>query len=464
MTGFGLDHSMTTPLGIRTSMRLGVKQPEVRALLGRLLMAGVHAVDPAVAVQRWVKRSGHTLTVGPRRYDLRHYQRLVAVGAGKASAHMAAALEEILGNRLTGGMVVVKYGHACATKTIAVSEAGHPVPDQAGQHAAEQLRTLISELSPKDLLVVLLSGGASSLLPAPVGGLTLTDKQRTTQLLLRSGAVIQEINTVRKHLSALKGGRLAAATQARVVSLILSDVIDDDLGTIASGPTAPDPTTYAEASHILRRHGIWNRVPARVRQYLLQGTRGLYPDSPKPGAQLFRRVQNQIIGNNTAAVEAVAHEARRSGLRPLVLSTSMTGEAREAARLFGGMAREIVATGRPVMRPACVIAGGEFTVVVRGNGKGGRAQEFALAAAPEIAELPNVWVAAFGTDGTDGPTDAAGAVVDGRTVARAVSLGLDPMAAMACNDAYPFFKRIDQLIMSGPTGTNVNDLYLLIVL
>jgi glycerate-2-kinase len=294
--------------------------------------------------------------------------------------------------------------------------------------------------------------------------LTLTDKQRATQLLLRSGAVIQEINTVRKHLSALKGGRLAAATQARVVSLILSDVIDDDLGTIASGPTAPDPTTYAEASHILRRYGIWNRVPARVRQYLLQGTWGLHPDSPKPGARLFRRVQNQIIGNNTAAVEAVAHEARRSGLRPLVLSTSMTGEAREAARLFGGMAREIVATGRPVMRPACVIAGGEFTVSVRGNGKGGRAQEFALAAAAEIAELPNVWVAAFGTDGTDGPTDAAGAVVDGRTVARAVSLGLNPMAAMARNDAYPFFKRIDQLIVSGPTGTNVNDLYLLIVL
>jgi glycerate-2-kinase len=296
-----------------------------------------------------------------------------------------------------------------------------------------------------------------------VAGLTLADKQQTTQLLLRSGAGIQEINTVRKHLSALKGGRLAAATQATVISLVLSDVIGDDLGTIASGPTAPDPTTYAEAIRILRRYGIWDAVPAGVQQHLLQGRRGLHAESPKPGARLFRRVQNYVIGNNMAAVDAVAREATRAGLRPLVLSTSLTGEAREAARVLGGIAREIAATGRPIKPPACVIAGGELTVSIRGNGTGGRAQEFALAMVPEIAGLSNVWVAAFGTDGTDGPTDAAGAVVDGRTAARADSLGLRAMDFLARNDAYPFFRRLDQLIVSGPTGTNVNDLYLLVV-
>ncbi|MGH7233665.1 MAG: glycerate kinase type-2 family protein [Nitrospiraceae bacterium] len=435
----------------------------MRALMGRLLTAALNAVDPAIAVRRCVRRRRSSLSIGPHYYDLRRYRRLVAVGAGKASARMASALEDVLGDRLTDGMIVVKYGHACVTRAIEVLEAGHPVPDRAGQQAAERLLQLIGGLSSADLLFVLLSGGASSLLPAPVPGVTLSDKQRITQLLLRSGAGIQEINTVRKHLSSLKGGRLAAATPARVISLILSDVIGDDLGTIGSGPTAPDPTTYASAVHILRRYAIWDRVPARARQYLLEGRRGLRAESPKPGAPVFTRVQNQIIGNNNAAVEAVAREAAREGFRSMVLSTSLTGEARETARFFGALAREIVTTARPARPPVCVIAGGELTVSVRGDGKGGRAQEFALAAAREISGLPNVWVAAFGTDGTDGPTDAAGAVVDGRTMARAASLGLSPVDALVNNDAYPFFKRLDQLIVSGPTGTNVNDLYLLIV-
>ncbi|HJU05207.1 MAG TPA: glycerate kinase [Nitrospiraceae bacterium] len=444
-------------------MIIGVEQPAVRALFHRLLTAALQAVDPALAIHHSVTRRGFHLKVGPRRYDLRQYKRLIAVGAGKASAPMAAALEERLGNRLTGGLVVVKYGHGCATRTIEVVEAGHPVPDQAGQRAVQQVLGLAAGLSRHDLLFVLLSGGASSLLPAPVPGLTLADKQETTQLLLKSGAGIQEINTVRKHLSSIKGGRLAAATRATVISLVLSDVIGDDLGTIASGPTAPDPTTYADAIRILRRYGIWDVAPLGVRQHLLQGRRGLHAESPKPAARLFRRVHNHVIGNNQAAVDAVAREATRAGLRPLVLSTSLTGEAREAARVLGGIAREIATTGRPIRPPACVIAGGELTVSIRGNGTGGRAQEFALAIAPEIAGLPDVWVAAFGTDGTDGPTDAAGAVVDGRTVARAEALGLRPLDFLMQNDAYPFFKRLEQLIVSGPTGTNVNDLYLLLV-
>lgn len=451
-------------------MRIGVRQPQVRALLGRLLTAALRAVDPGGAVRRAVRRTGPVLQVGGRRYDLREYERVAVVGAGKAAARMAAALEDAIGigkpggPALAGGLVVAKYGHTIPTKTITVLEAGHPVPDRAGQQAAARLLRLVSGLTRHDLLFVLLSGGASSLLPAPAPGLTLMDKQRTTRLLLRSGAPIQEINAVRKHLSAIKGGRLAAATHATVVSLILSDVVGDDLGTIASGPTAPDPTTYADASAILRRYGLWEAMPARVRVYLRTGQRGGYEDTPKPGAALFRRVQNHLIGNNRDAVEAGARVARRAGLRPLVLSTSLGGEAKEVAKAFGAIAREIVLSGQPVGRPACVLAGGELTVTVRGSGRGGRAQEFALAAAFEIAGLPKIWVAACGTDGTDGPTDAAGAVVDGKTLARAERRGRDPQSSLLRNNAYPFFKTLGGHIMTGPTGTNVNDLYLLLAL
>jgi len=445
-------------------MQIGVRQPRVRALLARLLEAGLHAVDPAAAVRRHVRRAGIRLHVGRQRHDLREYSRVVAVGAGKASARMGMALEGALGDRLVGGLVVVKYGHTAPTKTIEVVEAAHPVPDQAGRRAAARLLALAGSLTPNDLLFVLLSGGASSLLPAPAPGLSLRDKQQATRLLLRSGATIQEINTVRTHLSAIKGGRLAASTPARVVSLILSDVIGDDLGTIGSGPTAPDPTTYKEACMVLRRYRLWQAVPTRVRSHLLDGRRGMHADTPKPGSRLFRRVQNQLIGNNSQAVEAVARAAKQAGLCPLILSSTLTGEATGAAREFGAIAREIASSGRPVARPACIIAGGELTVTVRGNGTGGRAQEMALAAALEIAGLPNVWIAAFGTDGTDGPTDVAGAVVDGQTVAHAARAGLNIASALRRNDAYPFFKKLDRHITSGPTGTNVNDLYLLIAL
>jgi len=443
-------------------MRIGVRQPQVRAFLTRLLKAGLAAVDPVCAVRRNVKRVDTIIQVGRRRYDQREYRQVVAVGAGKAAARMGAALENLLGNRLGSGLVVVKYGHVTETRMIEVLEAGHPLPDRSGQKAAERLLGLVRKLAPNDLLFVLLSGGASSLLPMPAGGLTLADKQKVTQLLLRSGAGIQEINTVRKHLSAIKGGRLAAATAARVVSLIMSDVIGDDLEAIGSGPTAPDHTTYADACRVLQRYRLWADVPARVRTHLAGGVRGAEEETPKPGSSLFRRVQNHIIGNNGAAVKAVAQAARQSGFRPLVLSTSLIGEARGAAKSFGAIAREIVTSGRPVRRPACVVAGGELTVTVRGSGRGGRAQEFALAASLEIAGLPKVWIAAFATDGTDGPTDAAGAVVDGQTVARAQRVGLNPHELLLENNAYRFFKKVGGHIITGPTGTNVNDLHLLI--
>ncbi|OGW66592.1 MAG: glycerate kinase [Nitrospirae bacterium RIFCSPLOWO2_02_FULL_62_14] len=445
-------------------MRIGVQEPRARALLGRLLRAGLAAVDPRQAVSRVVSRTKAGVRIAGRRYDVRGSGKIVAVGAGKASAAMALALEQRLGARLAGGLVAVKRGAAAPAGRITVVTAGHPVPDQAGRKAAMQVLALVKGLTRDDLLIVLLSGGASSLLPLPAPGLTLADTQKTTELLLNSGAAIREINAVRKHLSAITGGRLAAVTGARVVTLILSDVIGDDLGAIGSGPTAPDPTTYADACAILRRFHIWNLVPVRVRRHLLRGRRGSLDETPKPGARLFRRVRHHVLGNNRTAVEAVCREAVRAGLRPHVLSRPMTGDVREAAASFGRLAHKIVSCGKSVRPPACLIAGGEPTVVVRGRGRGGRAQEFALAAAMGIAGLPNIRIAGFGTDGSDGPTDAAGAVVDGGTVARAAQQGMDAAAFLRRHNAYSFFKRAGGHIVTGPTGTNVNDLYLMIVL
>lgn len=436
----------------------------IRPLLKKLLVQGLAAVDARTAVGRVISRNGEELIVGRRRYDLRCYERVVVVGAGKATAPMARVVEQRLGRRLQGGYVVVKHGHAVPTRRIVVAEAGHPVPDRSGQRAAARLCAMAAELGRHDLLIVLLSGGASSLLPAPAEGITLADKQRTTQELLRCGASIREINTVRKHLSRIKGGRLAELTKATVVTLILSDVLGDDLSAIASGPTVPDPTTYQDAVAILKRYRIWQAVPRRVRQHLDRGCQGLRSETPKPGSSLFRRVRQYIVGNNAAAVTAVTRAAREAGLRTLVHTPALTGEAREEGKRFGALARDIVREGKPLQRPCCMVAGGETTVTVTGRGTGGRAQEFATAAALEIAGLAKVWVVAIGTDGTDGPTDAAGAVVDGTTVARAQRLSVDLKGALKRHNTYPALKRLNQLVLTGPTGTNVNDLYLLLVL
>jgi len=436
----------------------------VRPLLKKLIVKGLDAVDARKAIGRAISRNGEELTIGRRRYDLRRYERVVVLGAGKATASMAQAVEQRVGSRLHAGFVVVKHGHVVPTRRIVVAEAGHPVPDRFGQQAAARLCAMAKELGRRDLLIVLLSGGASSLLPAPVPGITLADKQRTTQELLRCGASIREINTVRKHLSRIKGGRLAELTKATVATLILSDVLGDDLSAIASGPTAPDPTTYQDAVTILKCYRIWRAVPQRVRQHLEYGCQGLVSETPKPGSSLFRRVHHHIVGSNGAAVMAAARAAREAGLRTLVQRPTLTGEAQDEGKRFGVLAKNIVRAGQPLQRPCCVVAGGETIVTVTGKGAGGRAQEFAAAAALEIADLDRVWIVAIGTDGTDGPTDAAGAVVDGHTVARAQRLSVDLKVALKRHNTYPALKRLNQLIVTGPTGTNVNDLYLLLVL
>jgi glycerate-2-kinase len=429
-----------------------------------MIARALKAVDAGAAVRRAVVRQGDVLIVGARRYDLRRYDRVVVVGAGKATAAMACAIERLLGRRVRDGLVIVKYGHAVPTKRIVVKEAGHPLPDQAGLRAARRLRDLAGALGPRDLLIVLLSGGASSLMPAPVHGVSLSDKQRITRLLLRSGARIDEINTVRKHLSDLKGGRLVEATRATVVTLILSDVLGDDLSAIASGPTVPDPTTYGDAVACLKRYGLWSLAPQTVRAHLNRGLRGLVPETPKPGSARFRRVHHHVVGNLERAIAAVTGRAREAELRTVVHSVALTGEARVEGARFGALARSIVRTGNPVRPPCCVVAGGETTVTVTGGGKGGRAQEFAVAAALEIDGLENVWVMAVGTDGTDGPTDVAGAVVNGATVGHASRLGIDLASVLKRNDTYPVLKRLRCHITTGPTGTNVNDLYLLLAL
>jgi glycerate 2-kinase len=445
-------------------MRIGLSQARPRAIFGRLFRAALEAVDPYRAVVRDTSVRRGTLLIGPHRYRLSRYRRIVVIGAGKASARMAQGLEHILGPKIDTGLIVVKYGHRLPTKTVRVIEAAHPVPDRAGLEAGRQLLDLAETLTGNDLLIVLLSGGASSLLPVPAPGLTLEDKQLATRLLLRSGATIQEVNTVRKHVSSFKGGRLAAATKAHVLTLVLSDVIGDDLGSIGSGPTAPDDTTFGEAWAIVRRYRLGAAIPRAVRRHLLQGMQGRRQETPTSGSSVFARVRHHVIGSNRAALEAASKAAARSGLRTMVASSTLTGEAREVAKVFGAVGREIARYGRPLRRPCCVLAGGELTVTVSGNGRGGRAQEFSLAAAPEIAGLKKIWIAGFATDGSDGPTDVAGAVVDGDTTAKSIRQGVDPARALLHNDAYTFFERAGGHITTGPTGTNVNDLYLLLAL
>ncbi|SLM47711.1 Glycerate 2-kinase [Nitrospira japonica] len=444
-------------------MTIRLPTSPVSTLLKRVLGRAINVAEGGAAVKRAVGRRGDVLTIASRRFDLRRYDRVVVLGAGKAAASMARALERLLGNRLEGGLVVVKYGHAVPTRRIVVYEAGHPYPDRAGFHAARRLMRAASTLSKRDLLIVLLSGGASSLLPAPVPGISLSDKQRVTRRLLRSGAGIQEVNTVRKHLSALKGGRLAAMTSARIVTLILSDVLGDDVSAIASGPTAPDPSTFRQAVLCLKRRRLWSSVSPSMRKHLDRGCRGLEVETPKTGAPCFRHVLNVLIGSGALAVSEAARAAREAGFRTVIHSINLTGEARLAGAEFGAMARDLRRHVKPGRKPCCVITGGETTVTVSGQGRGGRAQEFAVAAAQAIAGLPNVWVAAVGTDGTDGPTDAAGALVSGQTAAQALRNGIDLNAALKQNNTYPILKRLGAHIMTGPTGTNVNDLYVLLV-
>jgi len=382
------------------------------------------------------------------------------VAAGKAASAMARAAEDVLGDALAESLAVDSSDRVPLSRTRRIL-AGHPVPDEAGRRAADEVEGLARGLGPDDFLLLLLSGGASALLPAPVEGITLAEKARTASLLMRAGASIHDLNTVRKHLSRLKGGGLArAAAPARVACLALSDVVGDDPSTIASGPVSPDPTTYAMAVVVLERRGVADAVPDAVRRHLDAGARGERSETPKPGDRLFQRVSYTVVGSNRLSLAAAAAEARRQGLRPLILTSRLEGEAREAARVLVAVLRACVEDGRPLPPPACLLAGGETTVTVRGAGRGGRNQELVLAAVEGLAAFPApAVVASLATDGIDGNSDAAGGVADGRSLARAAALGLAaPAAFLAENDSRSFLGPLGDLIVTGPTGTNVMDL------
>ncbi len=424
-----------------------------------ILASALEAADPGKAVKRFLQLQDETLWVAGRSYDLRSYDRILVVGAGKAGSAMAAAVEEVLGDRVSGGVVNVKYGHVAPTRAIKIHEAAHPVPDEQGLEGTREMVELLNSAGPRDLVITVISGGGSALMDLPVEGITLEHMKVLTDALLRSGATINEINTIRKHLSQVKGGGLARiASPATVISLILSDVVGNPLDFIASGPTVPDTTTFRDAWGVLERYGLTGGVPQPIVERLRAGVRGEVPDTLKEGDEVFERVQNVVVASNELAAEAAAAKARELGFNTLLLSTFVEGEAREVAKVFTAIAREVVAYGRPVARPACVIAGGETTVTVRGDGKGGRNQEMALSAALKIAGMEDVMIVPSATDGNDGPTDATGAIADGTTVARARDMGLDPVEYLSRNDAYHFFEQLGDLIKTGPTNTNVNDL------
>jgi glycerate 2-kinase len=414
----------------------------------RIFRAALKAADPYQAVLRHPR-----INPAP-------YRHIFVIGAGKASAQMARAMERFLGASITGGLINVKDGHGAKLRRIQINECGHPIPDQRGVAGARRIAQIASEAGPDDLLVCLISGGASALLPLPAPGISLAEKQKTTQLLLHCGASIHELNCVRKHISRIKGGQLARmAYPAKLLTLILSDVIGDDLDVIGSGPTVPDRSTFADARAIFEKYRIWKKLPFAVRERFTSP-----PDeTPKPGDKIFEKTQNVVVGSNALAVDAAAAEARQLGYNPLVLSTFLEGEARQVARVHAAIAKEIRAAGRPIKAPACVISGGETTVTIRGKGLGGRNQEFALAAAIDIAGLRDVAILSAGTDGTDGPTDATGAVADGETLARAETLGLNASGFLMNNDSYHFFEATGNLIKTGPTGTNVADIQLILV-
>jgi glycerate 2-kinase len=440
------------------------RREDLRHDLQAIFQAALQAVDPGEAIRTHVRREGEQLHVVDRTYDLSAYDTISVVGVGKAGAAMAAAIETLLGDRLRGGHVIVKYGHGGRVRHITLHEAGHPIPDEAGVQATRLLIESVQGRGPRDLVICLISGGGSALSPAPVEGITLAEKQEVTRLLLACGATIHEINALRKHISRIKGGQLARlASPATLVTLVLSDVVGDALDVIASGPTVPDTSTFADCLETLRKYQLLDTIPAAVRRHLEAGIAGTVPDTPKPGDPAFARTQTVLIGRNLQALEAAGRQATALGYHTLILSSSIGGETREVAKVHAGIAKEILASGHPIAAPACILSGGETTVTLHSQGKGGRNQEFVAALALEIAHFPGIAVLSGGTDGTDGPTDATGAMADWTTCTRAEQLGLQPRLALDTHNAYPFFERLGDLLITGPTRTNVMDVRVMLV-
>lgn len=438
----------------------------------KIMTSALDAVDPYEATQRHLKRQGNRLDLNGASFNLAQYQQVYLVGAGKAGVPMARAVVESLGEQVKAGLVIVKDGYApddddLTAAGVEIVEAGHPIPDERGRYGTLRIITLLEGVKTDDLVVCVISGGGSALMHALVAGVSLQDLQRLTSCLLAVGADIQEINTLRKHLDQIKGGGLArAASPAQVVTLILSDVIGDPLDVIASGPTAPDRSTFTDAWAVIKRYEILDKVPSSILEHLQQGVRGEIPDTPKQGDEIFQRVTNCIVGNNSQAAQAALEAACRIGYQGLLLTTELQGEASRAGQTLGALVRQVkrARDANTLAKPLCLVVGGETTVTIAGEGKGGRNQELALGAVEGLAGLDGVALVTLATDGGDGPTDAAGAVVTGDSFARAKAIGLVPADYLRRNDSYHFFEALDDLIKTGPTLTNVNDLTFLFIM
>ncbi len=438
---------------------------DLKAHAWQIVQAAIEAVKPSRLINNQVQRKADGLWIRGQLIPLPSRGRLIVVGFGKASAAMAQALEPIIADKLTDGLIITKYGHGVPLAKLSVREAGHPVLDASGLQATHELLSKVQHLSEDDLVICLISGGGSALLEQLPPGIPLDDVQKTVQLLLKSGATIEEINAVRKHLSCVKGGQLARLIHpARCVSLIISDVIGDPLDAIASGPTAPDHTTFQQAVTILQRYHLWDAVPKSVTTWLRKGVQGEVPETVKANDAIWQRVQNIIIGNNPYAVMQAEVRARALGYHTLVLTTRLQGEAREVGRVMAAITQSLLQDGYPIPLPACVLFGGETTVKVVGKGKGGRNQELALAAfiAMQPEHRPYL-IASVGTDGTDGPTEAAGGWVFPEIEEKAVRYKLNPRHYLENNDSYHFLQKVNGLIVTGPTGTNVMDVGIILV-
>jgi glycerate 2-kinase len=435
-----------------------------RDLALQCLEKAVNAAEPERLIKAKIKVENDQLQVEGLSFDLGKFNHVYVVGGGKAGGKMAQAIEEILGKHVTAGAVNIPYGTSQKTNVIELNEASHPVPDEAGVAGTLRIMAIVEQAKEDDLIICLISGGGSSLMPLPHEGISLKDKQELTNALLKSGAEITEINAVRKHLSAFKGGWLAKkAYPATILNLLLSDVIGDPLDSIASGPTVPDTSTFSDARKILEKYDLWLKVPVSIRKIISEGARGLLEETPKANDLVFEKVHNLVIGNNRTAILAAIDFLASKGLNTLILADMLAGEAKEVGKALAKVASEgFVCTD--TSRSLGIVAGGETTVTVRGKGLGGRNQELSLSAALNLKESKECVIASFSTDGVDGPTDAAGAIIDGSTLKRARQLGLDPKKYIANNDSYSFFSKLGDLICTGATGTNVNDVSVIITL
>ena len=438
---------------------------KARRTIIELIEEGLKAADPYSAVRKHLSRIEDQVVVDEKKFSPKH---VFLIALGKASIPMTLAVEDVLSNLIAGGVVSApKYSRGVFSRLprrVEVVWAGHPVPDEDSVRAGEKALEIAERASEEDLVLVLVSGGGSALMERPADEISLRELMETTKLLLKSGATIDEINTVRKHLSWFKGGWLARkAYPANLVALIVSDVVGDPLETIASGPTAPDPTRFEDAYMVLKHYGLWEKLPEKPREYIEKGLRGKAPETPKPGDKVFEKVYNKVVASNIVSLKAMEEKARSLGYNTIILTSRIQGEARHVGRVLAGIALESYYNGYPIKPPAVILAGGETTVTVVGDGKGGRNQELVLGAAADINGCHGVVIASIGTDGIDGVTDAAGAIADAHTLTRAKEKKLNPYDFLARNDSYHFFKELGDLVITGPTGTNVNDIQVIVV-